>query len=100
MSRPAATYLLPLRTTQLPDPELAEYLRGLSQTLPVVVVDGSAGPIYQPIDDMLPFVRHVAPDPALRCRNGKVHGVLTGIALTETEVVVIADDDVRYGAAE
>jgi hypothetical protein len=100
MTQPTATYLLPLRTTELPDPELVEYLRGLSQILPVIVVDGSAPAVFEGIEELLPFVRHVAPEPALRCLNGKVHGVLTGIALAETDVIVIADDDVRYGAGE
>ena len=29
-------------------------------------------------------------------RNGKVHGVLTGLRLASHENVVLADDDVRY----
>ena len=41
---------------------------------------------------------HVRPDDAIAGRNGKVRGVLTGVALASHERVVIADDDVRYDA--
>ncbi|WP_410586312.1 glycosyltransferase [Amycolatopsis sp. lyj-23] len=39
---------------------------------------------------------HVPPDPDLRCVNGKVAGVITGLRLVRAERVIIADDDVRY----
>ena len=41
---------------------------------------------------------HVRPDDAIAGRNGKVRGVLTGVALASHERVVIADDVVRYDA--
>jgi hypothetical protein len=42
---------------------------------------------------------HLAPDPDLACRNGKVAGVLTAARRASHEALVIADDDVRYDAA-
>jgi hypothetical protein len=41
---------------------------------------------------------HLAPDPDLACRNGKVAGVLTAARRASREALVIADDDVRYDA--
>ncbi len=95
------TYLLPLKSPHPPGPELGSYLRRLSCTLPVLVVDGSAPAVFARTHAAwAAFTTHVRPDPALACRNGKVHGVLTGLALAATPVVVIADDDVRYGEHE
>jgi hypothetical protein len=52
--------------------------------------------VFDAAHRLLPFAVHLAPDPALRCRNGKVHGVLTGLRHITSPAVVIADDDVRY----
>ena len=38
-------------------------------------------------------------DPGLAFGNGKVSGMLTGLAVASHEVVVLADDEVRYGPA-
>lgn len=95
----AAAYLLPIRAHTAPDAELTAYLRSISDVLPVVVVDGSAPDVFAAAHEAWPFVRHIAPDPALRCANGKVHGVLTGLREIEATAVVIADDDVRYDTA-
>jgi hypothetical protein len=97
--RPPLSYVLPLRRRD-GDPDdagLARYLAWLSGEAEVVVVDGS---------DEAAFaghaaawggsVRHVRPDPELRCANGKVWGVLTGLEVATRDRVVIADDDVRY----
>jgi hypothetical protein len=42
------------------------------------------------------FAMHIPPADELRCANGKVHGVLTGLQWVDTPLLVIADDDVRY----
>ena len=42
------------------------------------------------------FAAHVRPADDIHCANGKVRGVLTGLRLATHELVVIADDDVRY----
>ncbi|MFG1677993.1 glycosyltransferase [Micromonospora sp. NPDC049282] len=91
-------YVLPLRAADDHDlDELTGYLRELCRWVDVVVVDGSPPERYaRHAAAWRGLVRHVPPDPALRGRNGKVLGVLTGVALARHEHVVIADDDVRY----
>jgi hypothetical protein len=93
-----AQYLVPLRASQPPAPEFVRYLRSISRLMPVIVVDGSAPDVFAAAHRALPFALHIAPDPALRCANGKVHGVLTGLQHVGAPAVVIADDDVRYDA--
>ncbi len=97
---PRATYLLPIRATSPPAAELTAYLRQLARTCDVLVVDGSPPEVFAAAHEAWGgFARHVAPDPAIACANGKVRGVLTGLALVSTPAVVIADDDVRYDDA-
>jgi hypothetical protein len=92
-----ATYLLPIRAASPPSEELTDYLREVSSWCPLVVVDGSAPEVFAAAHERwASFAAHVAPAPDLRCANGKVHGVLTGLRLVTTPALVIADDDVRY----
>jgi hypothetical protein len=91
-----AQYLLPLRAPQPAPAELVDYLRRISALMPVIVVDGSDPDVFEVTHRALPFALHIAPDAALRCANGKVHGVLTGLRHVTAPAVVIADDDVRY----
>ena len=98
----AASYVLPLKWGDDADEaelsELTDYLRALSgQVAEVVVVDGSAPERYaRHAAAWSPYVRHLPPDPRLRFANGKVNGVVTGLATASHELVVLADDDVRY----
>ncbi|MEH1095534.1 glycosyltransferase [Micromonospora sp. CPCC 205739] len=91
-------YVLPLRWSD--DAGLAEltgYLRAIAALVDVTVVDGSPPEVFaQHAAAWRGVVRHVAPDPAVQGVNGKVRGVLTGVAMARHEHVVIADDDVRY----
>ncbi|MEV4483659.1 glycosyltransferase [Micromonospora coxensis] len=91
-------YVLPLRWSD--DTGLAEltgYLRRLSRLVDVTVVDGSPPQVHdRHAATWQGVVRHLPVDPALRGINGKVLGVLTGVAAARHEHVVIADDDVRY----
>jgi len=81
------------------DAELAGYLAEIGRRCELIVVDGSDAASFDAAHAAWSELgRHVAPDPALRARNGKVGGVLTGVALASHERVVIADDDVRYDA--
>lgn len=91
------SYVLPLRSAE-PDEELRDYLRCLaSEVDEVVVVDGSAAPLRAVHRSWWGRqVTHVPPDPSLECANGKVWGVLTGLNLAQCDVVIIADDDVRW----
>ncbi|BBE23101.1 hypothetical protein MN0502_19840 [Arthrobacter sp. MN05-02] len=102
--RYAAEYILPLKwTDEGPVTELALYLRDLVRWIDVTVVDGSAEPYFdRHARAFPPQVRHLRPDPE-RVRqggNGKVQGVLTGLAEARHELVVLADDDVRYRRAD
>jgi cellulose synthase/poly-beta-1,6-N-acetylglucosamine synthase-like glycosyltransferase len=97
MSTIAASYVLPLRAST-PDPELRDYVRWLAETVAdVVVVDASPDEVRAVHEGWWgTWVRHLPPDPAHHCRNGKVRGVLTGLDRARHDVVVIADDDVRW----
>jgi len=117
---PSAEYILPLRWTEESerDPELqdlAAYLGRLLEWIPVTVVDGSDPALFERHRAAFPSgVRHLRPEPAnggaaggtggggsggagdSAAGNGKVAGVMTGVHASQAELLVIADDDVRY----
>jgi hypothetical protein len=94
-------YLLPLKVSEGDDlRELGEYVRRLTDTLPVIVVDGSDAASFARNAPLFAGATHVAPRADLQCVNGKVTGVLTGFAVAREDKIVIADDDVRYRPAE
>jgi hypothetical protein len=97
-----ASYVLPLRRDHDPaGAELAAYLDGLAGLVEVLVVDGSPEPVWRAHHGAFgDRVAHLRPDPRLGYRNGKVNGVLTGLAAAAHEAVVLADDDVRYRPAD
>jgi hypothetical protein len=97
-----ASYVLPLRRDHDPaGAELAAYLAGLAGLVEVLVVDGSPEPVWRAHHGAFgDRVAHLRPDPRLGYRNGKVNGVLTGLAAAAHEAVVLADDDVRYRPAD
>ncbi|MDP9416448.1 MAG: glycosyltransferase family 2 protein, partial [Actinomycetota bacterium] len=90
-------YVLPLKWGDDADlDELTGYLRDLSRRADVVVVDGSPDELFaRHAQEWAGLCRHVRPA-SYGFANGKVSGVLTGLALARHEHVVIADDDVRY----
>lgn len=76
--------------------EMTEYLARLRGWADVTVVDGSRPRRYaEHRDAWAPLVRHCRPSP-LPGTNGKVVGAMTGVHLARHELVVLADDDVRY----
>lgn len=94
-----AEYVLPLRWTSDDDlDDLTDYLRELSGWIDVTIVDGSSADLFAThADAWAGLARHVPVAPGLlTAENGKVSGVLTGIAAARHDSVVIADDDVRY----
>lgn len=96
------SYVLPLRSRPGDDgiEELTEYLSWLAERVDLVVVDGSEPASFADHRDRWSGIATVvAPDEDIRCANGKVRGVLTGLRLTARDAVVIADDDVRYDDA-
>lgn len=98
MTKLGATYILPLRwTTDAGIAALAAYLTEVVKWAEVLVVDGSPDDIFDRHAVALPpTVRHLRP--RFTCRNGKVAGVLTGLAEASYEQIIIADDDARYDA--
>ena len=90
-------YILPLRWTDDSClPELAAYLRRLTEWIPVTVVDGSPVRLFEQHRVLFPAaVKHIPPR-AGSGGNGKVAGVMTGVRDSTADLLVIADDDVRY----
>jgi hypothetical protein len=97
-----AQYVLPLRWDDEDDGDLDEltaYLARLSRDLPVIVVDGSPPALFQAHRRRWEgLARHLPPEPWPGA-NGKVGGVMTGVRAATADVVVVADDDVRYTSA-
>jgi len=90
-------YVLPLRRTDAGgEAELLAYLRGLVEWTDVTVVDGSEPVLFDRLHDALDGsgVRHVPP--SVPGSNGKARGAVTGMRAARHELVVLADDDVRY----
>jgi hypothetical protein len=93
-----ASYVLPFRRSPGIDlGELTSYLRWLSERCEVIVVDGSRPEEFHEHKHLwTDFGRHIAPDDDLSFANGKVNGVTTGVRHASSDIVIIADDDVRY----
>src|SRR5690606_33601950 len=80
------TYILPIkRDGDVADEELARYLAWLDRRAELIVVDGSDRAAFERHAREWPAARLVPPDPALRALNGKVWGVLTGLALATND---------------
>jgi hypothetical protein len=96
------SYVVPLRWVE-PGPieELRAYLRSIAAAADeILVVDGSPAPVFAEHSAALRNVaRHLAPHADLDFQMGKVNGVLTGVRECSGELIVLADDDVRYDAA-
>ena len=93
------SYVLPIRSRggDGETGELTGYLAWLAERTDLVIVDGSEpGSFLSHHERWSRFATHVSPAEDIRCANGKVRGVLTGLRLATQESVVIADDDVRY----
>ena len=93
------SYILPIRSRPGDEgtEELTGYLAWLSERVELVLVDGSDQTAFRTHENLWGrFAIHVPPAKDIRCANGKVRGVLTGLRLATRELVVIADDDVRY----
>jgi hypothetical protein len=97
----SVTYILPiLRSSIAVDQELTQYLASIAGRCELIVVDGSAPDAFAAAHRAWSGLGlHVPVDRSMKTRNGKVGGVLTGVALATNEYLVIADDDVRYDAA-
>lgn len=93
-------YVLPIKRTSAepPEEELTAYLGWLSSRVDLVVVDNSPPAAFAANDRAWgAWCRHVPPDPRFgQPQSPKVANVLTGLQLTTSDVVVVADDDVRW----
>ena len=101
-ARSGVSYVLPLRWAAAgPIEELSDYLRSVAEVADeVLVVDGSPAPVFaEHALALCGIARHLAPHPDLDFQMGKVNGVLTGVLECSGELVVLADDDVRYDPA-
>ena len=99
------TYLLPIRRVQSNRAEaeaFAEYFRSLVDAgCEVLVVDGSPPEVFAMHAAAWNEVcRHVTVNPQYKYLNGKVNGVHTGVDLASCERIILADDDIRYTAAD
>ncbi|MGS0687336.1 glycosyltransferase [Nakamurella sp. GG22] len=94
-------YVVPLRWSDDADlPEFTDYLRRLAVLVDITVVDGSEREVFAGhADHWGELVRHL-PVGQWPGRNRKVAGVVTGVVAARHELVVVADDDVRYGLKE
>ena len=81
---------------------MADYFRSLSAAnCEVLVVDGSPEPVFQQHSEVWRAVcRHEKVDHSFGFLNDKVNGIHTGVRLAPTEKIILADDDIRYAAAE
>jgi len=100
-----ATYLLPIRRAAFAATEAAElaaYFRTLGDAgCDVLAVDGSPDPVFQQNHDAWSSVcRHERVDRSFSYLNDKVNGIHTGVNLAATEKIILADDDIRYTAAQ
>jgi hypothetical protein len=94
-----ATYVLPIRSSTPHPEELTAYLRWIGGRMPLVIVDGSPPHVFDAVHRAWSeWGIHVRPDDRITGVNGKVRGVLSSVAHVSTAYVVVADDDVRYGA--
>lgn len=94
-----ASYVMPLRLDRPAAAEMTAYLMRLSRLVEVVVTDGSPPDVFAAHHDAWGgHLNHVAVK-SVRL-NGKVAGVVDGLAVATYDKVVIADDDVRYEEPE
>jgi hypothetical protein len=96
--REPVSYILPIKSSAPnTSPELRAYIAWIAARAEVIVVDGSERAIFAAHErEWGSGIRHVAPAPDLVSPMGKVGGVLTGLRFASHELVIIADDDVRY----
>src|SRR2546423_8207315 len=102
---PVCTYLLPFRRTAFRREEALE-LESYLQVLgafggEVLLVDGSPPSVFR--KHHLRFdrlCRHVRVNRRFEYLNDKVNGIHTGVELASSNKIILADDDIRYTAAE
>ncbi|MDQ6765798.1 MAG: glycosyltransferase family 2 protein [Verrucomicrobiota bacterium] len=99
------TYLLPIRRAGFAEEEAREfvaYFKLLAAAgCEVLVVDGSPSEVFAQHARLWAAVaRHNKVDRRFGYLNDKVNGIHTGVELALHEKVLLADDDIRYTAAD
>jgi hypothetical protein len=97
------SYVLPIKhDTVTPDADLDGYLHRLAgEVAEVLVVDGSPPDVFA--DHARRWgdaVRHLVPDRSIADPPDKPVGVVTGARVACQDVIVVADDDVRWERAD
>jgi Glycosyl transferase family 21 len=100
-----STYLLPIRRARFSSTEageLAVYFGALKNAgCDVLVIDGSPATVFdQHASSWHSLCRHERVDRSFGYLNDKVNGIHTGVRLATMEKIILADDDIRYTAAE
>ncbi len=92
------SYVVPFRRWQYESISgFATYLEQLPSELEIILVDGSNGELFvHHAAQLPPRVRHIPIARQDVTPNGKVGGVIEGVRQATHELVVVADDDVRY----
>src|SRR3954465_12363971 len=97
----SCTYLLPIRRPIF-DPAEAEAFRCYFGSLEasvseILVIDGSPPDVFAAHHKIWSqMCRHEPVDRTFGFLNDKVNGIHTGVRLTDTEKIILADDDIRY----
>jgi hypothetical protein len=99
------TYLLPIRRGKFSiteASELAGYFSALDDAgCDLLVIDGSPASVFSEHAEVWRGIcRHEPVDRSFGYLNDKVNGIHTGVRLAATEKILLADDDIRYTAAE
>lgn len=105
MTAPHCTYLLPIRRAAASADEMrefADYFATLhANGCEVLVADGSPEPAWsQHHESWSETARHLRVDRRFGYLNDKVNGIHTGVEQASTEKIILADDDIRYTAAD
>jgi hypothetical protein len=96
------SYVLPIKWDEHQQiDELTAYLEYISPNTDLIIVDGSGSAAFEKHKHAWSALgTHIAPHAQFQFLNGKVNGVLTGLAKAKYPHVIIADDDVRYTLAQ
>lgn len=95
--RESAEYVIPLRwSTDTGLAEMTSYLRELATWIDVTVMDGSDETQFTAHADAWRGIVRDLPVDCSGAGNGKVYGVLAGVAAARHEHIILAADDVRY----
>lgn len=99
------TYLLPIRRSVFAAGEARDfacYFGSLGENdCEVIVVDGSPEEVFVAHQELWASVcRHEQVDRRFGYLNDKVNGIHTGVERASNEKIILADDDIRYTAAD